>query len=206
MEPSSRTPEGVPNRCPMCAKEVRIEPSRPRGDAPCPHCGHLLWFDLNVPEGTAETGRRLDFSFQHAQEQSRQGNYDYARELFAQCVLSEPSNLLFVRCYLENLHKKYGNNRKGKPLGFFTTCLGRNALKQAVKSKQWEAALRHGLEILAVNPWDVEALRCMAAASEPLGHRECGLYYLRCALEASPNDPETRKRHDAALARWKQRE
>jgi hypothetical protein len=44
MEPSSRTPEGEPNRCPVCGKTVRIDPSRPQGDAPCPHCGHLLWF------------------------------------------------------------------------------------------------------------------------------------------------------------------
>jgi PTS system fructose-specific IIA component/PTS system nitrogen regulatory IIA component len=44
MEPSSRTPEGEPNRCPICGHVVAIEPSRPPGDAPCPHCGHLLWF------------------------------------------------------------------------------------------------------------------------------------------------------------------
>ena len=44
MEPSTRTPEGEPNRCPVCGKPLRIEPSRPPGDAPCPHCGHLLWF------------------------------------------------------------------------------------------------------------------------------------------------------------------
>lgn len=44
MEPSSRTPEGEPNRCPVCGKRLRIEPSRPPGDAPCPHCGHLIWF------------------------------------------------------------------------------------------------------------------------------------------------------------------
>lgn len=44
MEPSSRTPEGEPNRCPVCGKTVQIDPSRPPGDAPCPHCGHLLWF------------------------------------------------------------------------------------------------------------------------------------------------------------------
>jgi signal recognition particle subunit SRP54 len=33
---------------------VRIDPSRPPGDAPCPHCGHLLWFEpqkQNVDEG-----------------------------------------------------------------------------------------------------------------------------------------------------------
>ena len=44
MKPSSRTPEGWPDRCQLCGNSVRIEPSVPPGDAPCPHCGHLLWF------------------------------------------------------------------------------------------------------------------------------------------------------------------
>jgi mannitol/fructose-specific phosphotransferase system IIA component (Ntr-type) len=44
MQPSSRTPEGDPNQCPVCGKDVYIEPTTPPGDAPCPHCGHLLWF------------------------------------------------------------------------------------------------------------------------------------------------------------------
>jgi acyl carrier protein len=44
MTVSSRTPEGSPSRCLVCASEVRIEPSRPFGDAPCPACGTLLWF------------------------------------------------------------------------------------------------------------------------------------------------------------------
>jgi acyl carrier protein len=41
---SSRTPEGTPNRCPVCGQAVRVEPSRPFDDAPCPACGTLLWF------------------------------------------------------------------------------------------------------------------------------------------------------------------
>jgi anti-anti-sigma factor len=41
---SSRTPEGRPNRCPVCGSDIVIEPSNPAGDAPCPACGHLLWF------------------------------------------------------------------------------------------------------------------------------------------------------------------
>lgn len=44
MNPSTRTPEGEPNQCPVCRGFVRIDPSRPPGDAPCPSCGHLLWF------------------------------------------------------------------------------------------------------------------------------------------------------------------
>lgn len=46
MNPSSRTPEGTPHRCPICGESVRIEASTyPTRDAPCPHCGHLLWFN-----------------------------------------------------------------------------------------------------------------------------------------------------------------
>src|SRR5262245_24691474 len=41
---SSRTPEGEPNHCPVCGQEVRLEPSYPTSDAPCPNCGTLLWF------------------------------------------------------------------------------------------------------------------------------------------------------------------
>ncbi len=44
MKPSSRTPEGEPNRCPICGHEVTLEPTTPPGDAPCPYCGSLLWF------------------------------------------------------------------------------------------------------------------------------------------------------------------
>src|SRR5262245_18635563 len=41
---SSRTPEGTPNRCPVCGSFVCVEPSKPFGDAPCPNCGTMLWF------------------------------------------------------------------------------------------------------------------------------------------------------------------
>jgi anti-anti-sigma factor len=41
---SSRTPEGTPNHCPLCGSDLKVEPSDPSGDAPCPRCGHLLWF------------------------------------------------------------------------------------------------------------------------------------------------------------------
>jgi acyl carrier protein len=44
MNISSRTPEGVPNHCPICKHSIQIEPSMPFGDAPCPNCGSLLWF------------------------------------------------------------------------------------------------------------------------------------------------------------------
>src|SRR5262245_24857338 len=49
MSISSRTPEGTPHRCPVCGANVRIEPSHPGNDAPCPQCGNLLLFDHGAP-------------------------------------------------------------------------------------------------------------------------------------------------------------
>lgn len=48
---SSRTPEGAPNRCPVCHADVQIVPSQSIGDAPCPNCGSLLWFASFSDEG-----------------------------------------------------------------------------------------------------------------------------------------------------------
>jgi hypothetical protein len=50
MSPSSRTPEGQPHRCEVCGNEIKIEASFPPGDAPCPCCNSLVWFEpMNEP-------------------------------------------------------------------------------------------------------------------------------------------------------------
>ncbi len=48
MKPSSRTPKGLPSRCPLCGAEMNLEFSDPAGDAPCPKCGHLLWLSAEL--------------------------------------------------------------------------------------------------------------------------------------------------------------
>jgi hypothetical protein len=50
MRVSSRTPEGSPGRCPICGRTIRVDPSRPSLDAPCPHCGSLVWFGRPQPD------------------------------------------------------------------------------------------------------------------------------------------------------------
>jgi anti-anti-sigma regulatory factor len=60
---SSRTPEGEQNRCPVCATEIWLDPSRPAGDAPCPNCGHLVWYsDPPITVVTFTDGEMLDES------------------------------------------------------------------------------------------------------------------------------------------------
>lgn len=52
---SSRTHEGDPNLCPACGCRLRLEPSEPSRDAPCPQCGHLLWFAQPTVSQQSET-------------------------------------------------------------------------------------------------------------------------------------------------------
>ena len=71
---SSRTPEGRPGRCPVCGSDVAIEPSEPAGDAPCPECACLIWFDRTEAgdaqvvslEGTRLEPESLDAAFEAA--------------------------------------------------------------------------------------------------------------------------------------------
>jgi hypothetical protein len=74
---STRTPEGMPNRCPVCQNEIKIEPSRPTLDGPCPHCGHLLWF----AEMAAASQKQLQIQMLSAVAESRFGRDDVIRSL-----------------------------------------------------------------------------------------------------------------------------
>jgi anti-sigma B factor antagonist len=40
--PGTSIPAEQPRECPVCGTEVRN--AVPRGEVPCPSCGHLLWF------------------------------------------------------------------------------------------------------------------------------------------------------------------
>jgi hypothetical protein len=86
---SSRTPEGDPNCCPICGCRLRLEPTRPPGDAPCPQCGHLLWFAESGDPGVREVRRTdartsfLDFvrmRFGPVPEELRESVEDLAEE------------------------------------------------------------------------------------------------------------------------------
>ena len=63
MNISSRTPEGEDNRCPVCGNALKLEPSRPPGDAPCPFCGTLLWFGGSASQSQLPMQRALPQAF-----------------------------------------------------------------------------------------------------------------------------------------------
>ena len=128
--------------------------------------------------------------FEYARRQAEQENYDYAAVLFEQCVAGDPSNVTYVESFLENLKKKYGDNKRGSSLALMLGRRGREAVREALEREQWEGVIRNGLTVLALNPWAIPALRATATASEKMGAGESKTVYLRYAREASPEDPD----------------
>src|SRR5262245_27338135 len=59
MGPSSGTPEGSPDRCPVCDTPRRFEPSQPEGPAPCPVCWQVFLL-LAIPRSPPGSSRADD--------------------------------------------------------------------------------------------------------------------------------------------------
>jgi tetratricopeptide (TPR) repeat protein len=142
--------------------------------------------------------KRLEKIFEHATKRiatatPSAADFDYCADLLGQCVTGDPGNDKYLKAYVENLQKKYNNNKKGGPLAHFKERGSRSALKKALEQEQWHEAFPHGLKVLTVNPWDVPTLTGMALAAKKCGYWECEMIYLHCALVANPDDPETNR-------------
>jgi len=130
---------------------------------------------------------------------------DYANTLLTQCVVADPSNLVYVEAFLKNLQEKYQNNKRGARWLFGGgSGKGRSEFKKAVAKNDWVEILRLGPELLHSNPWDVSVLRAMAQACAAFQYNEVELRYLKNALDANPKDIEVNRHCALSLARMGQ--
>jgi tetratricopeptide (TPR) repeat protein len=153
---------------------------------------------------SAATRRRLQQSFEHATRNANKGDHDYAHNMYTQCVVGDPGNLIYAQAFLANLHRKYNNNKKGGKLAALKGAGHKASIKKAVAKKDWIGAIKSGCDMLALNPWDIPSLVAMSKACEALGHDECQLYYLRSALDVNPKELEVNRLAGLALERMGQ--
>jgi hypothetical protein len=129
------------------------------------------------------TRARLEATFKRAKEDiAFSQRFDFAIELLGICVLGDPANPIYVRAYLEGVQKQ--RQRKKIPVGRY-----HGTLKNAIANSQWDEVIRHGLEVLKADPWDVVTLTQMAMAAKASGDSDSTLCYLKVALTKSPKDP-----------------
>jgi len=142
MEPSTRTPEGEPNRCPVCGKPLHIEPSRPPGDAPCPHCGHLLWFGPKKRDPDEEEAVK--------QESGVLELVELAQNKFDQKELAkQAANLRQGEFTLLDFKKQLGQIRKLGPIQKIMSMIpGMGGLTKMLDDQNPEADLRRLVGII----------------------------------------------------------
>lgn len=153
------------------------------------------------PPVTPAQRKRLQKCFEHANLQARQESYDYATDMFSQCVLGDPGNVAYVHGFLGNLKQKYSNNKKGDKLAFIKSVGSKGMVKKASMQKDWAALFKHGLEVLKLNPWDVPTLTSLAHACDELELGDAQLAFLRVALEADPKDVNVNRTCARALGK-----
>ena len=160
---------------------------------------------VGIPEEDAMSPgkrRKLQQLFERGNELAKKDkpDFDYAHDLYSQAVLNDPGNLVYVEAMMDNLQRKYKNNKKGGRFSFG----GRKAFKAAVAEEDWDEIFREGIEILKTNPWDTQALREMARACAFNRYNEAELRYLKNALDGKPKDVDVNRHCAQSLARMGQ--
>lgn len=153
------------------------------------------------PQLSPAVRKRLQSWYTHGQEKAHAGSWDYASDMFSQCVEGDPTSLEYMNSFLHALHKKYKDNKKGAGFGALKTSGIKGALKKAQAKKDWPGVVKQGVELLKINPWDSHALVHIAHACEAMHYLEAELAWLRAALDVDPKDPEVNRECALALAK-----
>ena len=156
------------------------------------------WQKTNQPKKKREPSpvlrKRLEKLFEAGNKQGSQDKFDYASELYTECVRGDPGNLEYLQSFMTNLHKKYGSVKKLGPMVQFKERGARAALKKAIAQCDWDEAIQQGIAVLLVNPWDVPTLTAMATACGGIMNQE-GAFRRRDLWRLRTVLPEVRLRH-----------
>ena len=65
-----------------------------------------------LPEINPAVRARLQQCFEYGNQKMQIGDHDYATEMFAQCVIGDPSNILYMNSFIANLRVKFKAKKK----------------------------------------------------------------------------------------------
>ncbi|MDR1959096.1 MAG: tetratricopeptide repeat protein [Planctomycetaceae bacterium] len=156
--------------------------------------------ELESDEISPAVRARLQECYEYGNRKMTQGDFDYATEMFSQCVTADPGNIMYLQAFILNLHRKYNDNKKGSSMMFIKGAGIKRAVNSALGKGKWTDVIKNGVEMLKLNPWDTATLMAMGKACLELGHNIVGLAYYKHAVEANPNDVETNRTSAKALA------
>lgn len=154
-----------------------------------------------LPPVAAAVRQRLRAVFEHGLRSSEKADYDYAHDLFTQCLVEDPANLIYLQHFLGNLAQKYGNNKRGARFAALRIKTSRMSLNKAAGKGQWREAFTAACEALKSNPWDTSTLLDVADTYHQIGSDECQLFVLRWAIDVAPKDVTVNRKAAETLTR-----
>lgn len=113
MQPSSRTPEGDDNQCQICGHDARIEPTRPPGDATCPHCGSLIWFPSESPDTSTDVVAARQW--ERATAAIEANDLRLAERILRMALTADPSNAEFKKTIEELKTRRRAEKDERRP-------------------------------------------------------------------------------------------
>ncbi len=143
--------------------------------------------------------RRLQQQFQHGSKMMAAGNFDYAIDMFARCVLGDPGNVVYAQNLLGALQRKYSSTKKGSKLSLLQGMGGKTTMLNASRKNDWPGMFAAGIELLQKNPFDANTLTSLADACGHLECEESQLEFLKAAVQTNLKDAELNRQLARAL-------
>ncbi len=201
--------------CPICGHQVCLEPSRPPGDAPCPHCGTLLWFDAEpaAPKRTAPLrparaeaahpvsptpGRPLMTAWQYGTLLVKSGQVATGLGILGNVVAHKPEDVTQRRALREIEWKIYAGRKAFQAslavdVAEFWLEIRAAKHKRAGNFIEWDEIDRAAEKGLAVTPWDADLHVELGHACRARGYREAARFAYQCAAEIAPQRADVRE-------------
>jgi tetratricopeptide (TPR) repeat protein len=151
---------------------------------------------------SAADRQRLQQVFLRAKKCLERADYAYAHDLFSQCVSEDPGSLIYLQHFRANLAQMHPKTAAAKHSAFSGLPGfggGRAVVAKAASKGEWREAFAAGCKTLKKSPGDVGTIAELGDAAGELGHTDCQLYYLRWALDLSPQDLDVNRQAAAAL-------
>ena len=141
-----------------------------------------------LPPATAEDLRIAAGHFEYAHRVTSAGSYDIAIGMLRTCCRLVPANLAYRQALRKVEKTKYKGNLRGSLLAPLVSWRGRLRMWKARRRADHRMVLDHGEAVLARNPWDREAILCMAEAAGALRLTVVAAWLLQEGREKNPND------------------
>ena len=139
-------------------------------------------------------------------------SWDFAIDMYAQCVNLDPGNLMYRQTLRGVEYRKYGNNKTGARMSGPKMMGIRAKISRARRSKNWDQLDIEAENGLKVNPWDSGLNADAALACQERGFDEVAVFCYEKAVEMDNKNAdllekladlyEERGEYDKSIGAW----